>query len=242
MSIVQRLKYIIFSWSRSCIQRRIQGGGGEVGGPHPPFFSQSLVFFGITLKNYKLLFEVELIFNNKPLTYVYPNTIETSFTPNHLLFSRQLLYSSNTTSNLVRNLTVLSGTTDKINCISNHFWDRWRLGYVVNLGETQQTSKLNINSLKINVNHIVLVFYEKVPKHFWRTLIVTRLLSSRDSEMRGAIVRIAKANTIFKHPVKKNSSQLIIHIMSLTKQIRQRNKSLDIEHWTSLMLPNVVSK
>ena len=54
-----------------------------------------------------VLFEVELISNNKPLTYVYPNTIETCFTPKHLLFGRQLLYSFNTTSTAVRNLTVL---------------------------------------------------------------------------------------------------------------------------------------
>ena len=36
----------------------------------------------------------------------------------------------------------------------------------MNLGETQQTSKLNIDSLKININDIVLVFYETVPKYF----------------------------------------------------------------------------
>ena len=34
-----------------------------------------------------MLFKVELIITNKPLTYVYPNTIET---PYHLLFGRQL--------------------------------------------------------------------------------------------------------------------------------------------------------
>ena len=71
-----------------------------------------------------VLFEVELIINKAPLTYVYPNTIETCLTFNHLLFGRQLLHSSNTTSTVVRNLTVLSSTTDKINCISNHFLDR----------------------------------------------------------------------------------------------------------------------
>ena len=38
--------------------------------------------------------------------------------------------------------------------------------YVVNLPETQRTSKLKKNSLKINVNDIVVVFYGKVPKHF----------------------------------------------------------------------------
>ena len=73
----------------------------------------------------------------------------------------------------------------------------------MNLGETQRTSKLNIDSLKINVNDIVLAFYEKVPKHLWRIAIVTRALPSRDSEIRGPIVRIAKTNTILKCPINK---------------------------------------
>ena len=37
---------------------------------------------------------------------------------------------------------------------------------MVNLHETQRTSKLNISFLKINVDDIVLVIYEKVPRHF----------------------------------------------------------------------------
>ena len=90
-----------------------------------------------------------------------------------MLFGRQLLYSSKITSTVVNNLTVLSSATDKINRISNNFWDRWRHGYVVNLRKTQRTSKLNINSRKNNVNDIVLVFYEKVPRHFRRIAIVT---------------------------------------------------------------------
>ena len=73
----------------------------------------------------------------------------------------------------------------------------------MNLRETQQTSKLNIDSLKVNVNDIVLVFNEKVLRHFWRIAIVTRVLPSRDSEIKGAIVRIAKTNTILKRPVNK---------------------------------------
>ena len=50
---------------------------------------------------------------------------------------------------------------------------------------------------------LIIVFYEKVPRHFWRIAIVTRVLPSRDSEIRGATVRIAKTNKIFKRPVKK---------------------------------------
>ena len=130
--------------------------------------------------------EISLHVNNAPLTNVYPNTIETCLTPNHLLFGRELLYSSNTTSTLVTNLTVLPSTTDKIKCISNHFGDRWRHEYVVILRETQRTSKLDIKSLKINVNDID-----------------TGIISSKDPEIRGAIVRIAKTNTILKRTLKQ---------------------------------------
>ena len=45
-----------------------------------------------------------------------------------------------------------------INRVSNHFWDRWRHEYVVNLRETKRTSKLNVNSPKNNDNDIVLVY------------------------------------------------------------------------------------
>ena len=37
----------------------------------------------------------------------------------------------------------------------------------------------------------------------WRIVIVTRALPNRDSEIRGAIVRIAKTNIILKRPVNK---------------------------------------
>ena len=106
-------------------QRRIQErarGARAHPPPHFFFFYNYLCFCNHFEELQTVLLEVELIINNIPLTYVYPNTIKTCFTTNHLLFSRQLLYSSNTTSTVVRNLTVLSSTTDKINRISNYFW------------------------------------------------------------------------------------------------------------------------
>ena len=35
---------------------------------------------------------------------------------------------------------------------------------------------------KLQKNHVVLVYDEKVPRHFWRIAIVTGVLPSRDSE------------------------------------------------------------
>ena len=74
---------------------------------------------------------------------------------------------------------------------------------VVNLRETQRTSKSNINSQKINVNNIVLVYDEMVPRNLWRIAIVIGVLPNRDSEIRGAIARMAKTNKIFKRHVNK---------------------------------------
>ena len=151
-----------------------------------------------------MLSEVELIIDNAPLTYVYPNTIEICLTPNYLLFGRQLLYSGNTTSIVVRNLIVLWSTTDKINRISNQFLHRWGHEYVVHLRETQRTWKWNINSLK-KCGWLGLVLYKKVLRHFWRIAIVTWVLPSRVSEIRGAIVRTIKTNIIHKRPVNKQT-------------------------------------
>ena len=95
-----------------------------------------------------------------------------------MLIGRQLLYSSNTTSTVATNLTALSTTTDKINRISNHFWDRWRHEYVVNLRETQRTSELNM---------------KRFPHRFGE-LPLTGLLPDIYSEKRGAIVRIVTSN------------------------------------------------
>ena len=80
--------------------------------------------------------------------------------------------------------------------------------------------KIKHISLKSNVNDIVLVFYEPVPRHFWRIAIVTQVLPSRNSEIRGPIVRIAKTNRILKRPVSKLFAAEN-HIMTLTKQISQ---------------------
>ena len=50
---------------------------------------------------------------------------------------------------------------------------------------------------------MVLVYDEKVPIHFRRIAILQGVLPSRDSEIRGAIVRIVKTKTILELPVNK---------------------------------------
>ena len=64
------------------------GGVGRSAGGAPPFFAVTSFFFWNHFEELQtVFFEVELIINNKLLTYVYPNTIKTCFTPNHLVFA-----------------------------------------------------------------------------------------------------------------------------------------------------------
>ena len=67
----------------------------------------------------------------------------------------------------------------------------------------QRSSKLNINCSKIKANNIVLVYGEKVSKHFWRIAIVAGFLPSRDSVIAEAIVKSTKTDTILKRPINK---------------------------------------
>ena len=129
--------------------RKNRGGfrGGAWGVPALPFFVITS-FFVITLKNYELC---QLRLNWSLIMQLWHafTQILSDLIPNHLLFGRQLLCYSNTISTVVRSLIVHSGITHKINRINNQFRHRWRHDFVLNLHETQQASKLNINSKKI---------------------------------------------------------------------------------------------
>ena len=99
---------------------------------------------------------------------------------------------------------------------------------VVNLRETQRTSKSNINSQKINVNDTALVYDKLVPRHFWRIAIVTGVLPSRDCEIRGAIARIVKTNTILKRPVNELFTvRNIYHDTNQTDKAREQKLRRD---------------
>ena len=54
---------------------------GGARGRTRPFFAITCFFCSHFKKLQTVLFEVEMIINNAPLTYVYPNTIETCLTP-----------------------------------------------------------------------------------------------------------------------------------------------------------------
>ena len=73
----------------------VDSGGGAGGAPS--FFLESLVFFFCNHfeELQTVLFEVELIINNVPLTIIYPNTNEIYFAGNfYILQTEKILYNT----------------------------------------------------------------------------------------------------------------------------------------------------
>ena len=56
---------------------------------------------------------------------------------------------------------------------------------------------------KLPKNYVVLVYDERVPRNVWRIAMVTGVLSSTDSEIKGAIVRNKKTNATLKRHANK---------------------------------------
>ena len=99
-------------------------------------------FFELSeLKNYRLTYEemetalcqIEQMLNNRPLTYVYMNDLESCLTPKDLLLGQNLLLHSNNQSKILDLSWNINHHCSKINSILDQFWDRWRKEYVVNL-------------------------------------------------------------------------------------------------------------
>ena len=104
---------------------------------------------------------------------------------------------------------------------------------IANLRQIQQTSTSNANSPKVNINDTVLVYDEKVSILFWRSVIVTGVLPSRDSQIRKGIVRIAKANTILKRSV--NYFLTVgnrYHDTKQTNKAREQKLRREVGEWT----------
>ena len=136
-----------------------------------------------------VLFEVKMILNNRPLTYVYPDEIQNALTPNHFLFGKTLTSTSDRNTPTQFSTQNINAQSKKVNRIINHFWDRWHKEYFVNLRETHKQNLQNRDQQHIRLNDIVLVHDENFPRLTWRKGIVVQLLKGPDGKMREAEVR-----------------------------------------------------
>ena len=91
----------------------------------------------------------------------------------------------------------------KLQNIINHFWDRWRKEYLVNLREHHKINSYKKNRPTIQLNDVVIIGDANRPRSSWRLAKVQKLIESNDKQIRGAIVRVSKTNKLVTRPVNK---------------------------------------
>lgn len=102
-----------------------------------------------------VLVEVEAVLNSRPLTYLYSDDIEEPLTPPHLMIVRQLLTLPVGPVQLDNpdygdHKTVSKRSRYLANGIQ-HFWQRWKHEYLVDLREFHRSKSNNINLLSVSV-------------------------------------------------------------------------------------------
>jgi len=88
-----------------------------------------------------VLADVETVLNNRPLTYLEENDIETCVTPSHLHFGRRIIHTEHH-DNMHHNITrdEVTKRSKQLNSVSDRFWKRWKNEYLLGL---RQHHKIN---------------------------------------------------------------------------------------------------
>ena len=82
----------------------------------------------------------------------------------------------------INNKVFVEGKSQKLSRLMEHFWDRWRKEYIVNLREYHSTKQKVSSNPMIKPKDLVLVHDDCSPRHLWRTGVVTELYYSNSGE------------------------------------------------------------
>ena len=149
-----------------------------------------------------VLLEVEAILNSRPLCPLYEDNLEEPLTPNHLLFGRKFPQ-RNEFDHQSSNLPHGVKRVRYIERVLEHFWERWRKEYVVELRNYLLYKYKKKNDLIPTVNDIVIVYESKTPRQNWCLGRITELIPSKDKQIRGAKVLLGRTKNIIERPINK---------------------------------------
>ncbi len=140
-----------------------------------------------------VLTEIECTINSRPLTYQYDDLVE-ALTPSHLLCGRRIspLSENIDTSFDESDNELQSNMTKRFSYLSrklNHFWNRWRKEYLVDLREFHKQTDARVAN--ISKGDLVLIQEDNVKRGQWKMGVVEDLIKGKDGIIRGAKVRKA---------------------------------------------------
>ena len=154
--------------------------------------------------------EVELIVNSRPLTYLSAEDLDEPLTPSHLVGKRllslpdYLYYSEEDDFNTDTSRFLLTKRLKHLNVLLEHFWNRWRREYLVELRESHKRNVTESVS-DISIGDIVLI-HDDTPRGLWKLGLIEKMIIGRDGHTRGAIVRIKGgkgASALYRRPLQR---------------------------------------
>ena len=154
--------------------------------------------------------EIEMILNSRPLSFVSSEDLDEPLTPSHLLTGRRLLCLPDPPPDVDPDYggtsVELSLRARYLNTLLDHYWQRWKREYSLELREQHRTSRKNVvgDGKVVAVGDIVVIYDQGLPRGFWKLGCVEELITGSDGQCRGAFVRVKSgrsSRSLLKRPV-----------------------------------------
>ena len=142
-----------------------------------------------------LIYEIEMVLNNRPISPDYDDDLNEVLTPNHLVFGRQL---SSVNAYADKESTIeepLNRRQKHLNGRLRHFWKIWQTEYLSALRETHKSSSTK-KTIPITVDDVVIIHEDHVPRQRWSLGRVAELLPGNDGQIRSAKLQTSNGNII----------------------------------------------
>ena len=153
--------------------------------------------------------EIESVMNSRPLTYLYPEEIEESLTPSHLLCGRRLTslpefqLEKKEDRNFDEKEDVYRKREQYLTRVLRHYWNRWKSEYLIDLREYHAERKRRIGVPVISEGDVVTIEDEnRKNRTSWRLGRIESIKKGQDNVARGAVVVLANGNRI-ERPIQK---------------------------------------
>ena len=134
-----------------------------------------------------MLAEIQIVINNRPLTFLYDKPAEEVLTPNHLLYGRKINL-ENISKSISLNNEDLNKRSQHIHNLLEHFRNRRRTEDLTKLRENQNC-KVKDHDCKIKEGDVVIIHDAKNSRALWSVAKVERVLLSKDNKVRGATIK-----------------------------------------------------
>ncbi|XP_035226631.1 uncharacterized protein LOC118198964, partial [Stegodyphus dumicola] len=142
------------------------------------------------------------IINSRPITYVYNDPSEPSpLTPAHFLIGKRLLSLPVTRvcrEDLIGSRHSLIKRYKHQQTLLNHFWNRWRKDYLLSLRSVNLCPPTKVSG-QFNVNDVVLVHDDRLPRNLWTLGKIIETYPGRDGQVRSCLIKTQTGN--LKRPV-----------------------------------------